>query len=881
MKKNIIFLILSFVLFSVPVAQGIIVKYPVSRERAIENVKMDFEGRDVIYYIKNDPQSSEWTFFVDAEPTKGWEHECYLVRIFKYSENANSVIKKAFRRSLPPEGNFEPLESKKRYEDRLNIKPVVRYSSNSSNANASRTYAVILSGGIDRMSNYERYWNDCSFIYQTLVKKYKVPKENIYPIMSDGDDPANDMLTNDCTFASQNLDLDNDGVNDIRLAATKENVAATITALTQKMQKDDQLLLYVIDHGGLAEYDHSFIYLWGGDVIYDYELADMLKPLSDKYANINVVLGQCYSGGFIDDLKEMNCVVATASTYREESFACRDIPYDEFVYQWTCAINGADHLMMPVDADDDKNGKVSMMEAFEYAKANDRITFEHPQYSSTPISIGEDLAIDHLAPSVDLYIKDNPDDTGAEPNLTTDEFWKSPSIWVRNNDDNGLEHENPRYSQNHQMAYVYVKIENRGKEAYTGGSYLHMYWALASTGIRSCIWRGQEDYEGCVTGGKLNTSRIDPIAPGESRIIRVRWALPELLEYYPDGAVHFCLLAKIMDTTYDPVYDGTEANFFDLQGNNDHAQKNLILIDSSELSKGIEVFIRNKDVCAKKYNLEIRPDTTSLAFFSEAKVSMEMNPRIYSAWEKGGFKSINLELPSATATDKELRTVRFISGRSRLQQLEMGPYEFDKVMIKVEFFKPALTDKVYTFDLVQKDEDGNIVGGETFMVSVPGPSKVAPGIIKTDLGSGYYELSVDNAEFKSYRWSNTEGRVIGENGPVTVAPQMNDNVYSVFALTEDGDAATESVSFESEIGLKSVSVTTSGTMDVEFLTPVQNGAVVEVRPLTGTGNILHNDIEEGSSTAMIDISGLPSGLYAVTYMVGDLLVGQSKVKIEK
>lgn len=76
-----------------------------------------------------------------------------------------------------------------------------------------------------------------------------------------------------------------------------------------------------------------------------------------------------------------------------------------------------------------------MEEAFNYAKTHDRVSAEHPMYTSTPVSVGEDLAFTHLAPSVDLYIKDNPEDTGKEPNLTTDEFWKSPSIWVRNQDD--------------------------------------------------------------------------------------------------------------------------------------------------------------------------------------------------------------------------------------------------------------------------------------------------------------------------------------------------------------------------------------------------------------------------------------------------------------
>ena len=62
-------------------------------------------------------------------------------------------------------------------------------------------------------TNYERYWNDCSFIYQTLVNKYGVPKENVYPIMSDGNNPAADMRSISGTYLSQPLDLDNAGVD--------------------------------------------------------------------------------------------------------------------------------------------------------------------------------------------------------------------------------------------------------------------------------------------------------------------------------------------------------------------------------------------------------------------------------------------------------------------------------------------------------------------------------------------------------------------------------------------------------------------------------------------------------------------------------------------
>ena len=188
--------------------------------------------------------------------------------------------------------------------------------------------------------------------------------------------------------------------------------------------------MFVIDHGGSDDdISKSYICLWNGERLYDEELALMLKPFTSRLVNVNVVLGQCYAGGFNDNLEMVGCVVASAAQGNESSWACSDIPYDEFVYQWTCAVNGATHTGEPVVADGDRNGRVTMQEAFEYAELYDRQkNWETPQYTSTPLSVGEDLAFNHLAPSVDLFIQDNLGDTGKEPNTTIEEFWKSPSF---------------------------------------------------------------------------------------------------------------------------------------------------------------------------------------------------------------------------------------------------------------------------------------------------------------------------------------------------------------------------------------------------------------------------------------------------------------------
>ncbi|GEM_PF-3453836 len=52
----------------------------ITQREALSAVETAFEGKDVdIYYIKtNSIIPSTWDFFIDAEPLKGWEHECYI-----------------------------------------------------------------------------------------------------------------------------------------------------------------------------------------------------------------------------------------------------------------------------------------------------------------------------------------------------------------------------------------------------------------------------------------------------------------------------------------------------------------------------------------------------------------------------------------------------------------------------------------------------------------------------------------------------------------------------------------------------------------------------------------------------------------------------------
>ncbi|MDE6126750.1 MAG: hypothetical protein K2G30_07330, partial [Muribaculaceae bacterium] len=188
----------------------------ITKNEALEVVKNLYQGYDCDYYHINDHATDVWTFFVDAEPLKGWEHDCYVVTIPKNAVNKALVDPQIQKLKMPPSLNMTPAEVINRYGDNAFDKPQIvdNTARNVANPVANRTYAVILSGGINKNANYERYWNDCSFIYQSLTKTYSIPNDNIFVLMADGTDPADDMRLYNGGYASSPLDLDGDGLND-------------------------------------------------------------------------------------------------------------------------------------------------------------------------------------------------------------------------------------------------------------------------------------------------------------------------------------------------------------------------------------------------------------------------------------------------------------------------------------------------------------------------------------------------------------------------------------------------------------------------------------------------------------------------------------------
>lgn len=525
-----------------------------------------------------------------------------------------------------------------------------------------------------------------------------------------------------------------------------------------------------------------------------------------------------------------------------------------------------------------------MEEAFIYAKNQDRAD-EIPQYQSTPLSIGEDLTFNYIPSSVDLYIKDSEDDTGKEPNTVTQLYWISPSICIRNEMDNIFEHQNPEYSASHKTAYIYIRVYNRGKEAFDGtGKWVMAYWAEASTAITPKIWKGMEILStGQSKGGFAGSSKIGVIPPGEYMDVVIPWRLPSIMELAPEGNSHFCLYAKISDT---PLDDGFDLNkfHFDLKGSNDQAQKNIIIVKNDGLDKDYSVLVRNIVNSSASYSLEIKPCyETDSEIFDLSNVSMKLSKILSEAWENGGSELENIEL-SADSNDPSIKTFHFISSSGKISNIILKPNECDVVQIKFNFKQRLNKKKIYYLDLIQKDSIGNIIGGERFQIETPNFSGIpVDPIIDVDpvpINNNQYNLSVNNKNYSSYKWTNEQGKLLGDNNQVSVFPSILNKEYFVTVTDENGDLASNNVDFNNLIGFDFIS-NKDNIVNINFKSIPSNNSTIEfISILDGESKLIYPIIEQ-SKSQLIDVYSLQAGFYLINYIVGDNLIDQKRIQISK
>jgi len=174
--------------------------------------------------------------------------------------------------------------------------------------------------------------------------------------------------------------------------ATRENVQRVLGDLRKRVGKDDQLLILLIGHGSPADAsaagEDAKFNLVGPDLRAS-EWDELLKPIAGKLVFVDTT-GASFA--FLKRLAARGRIVLTATDSAAQQF---ETVFPEFFLK----------AFDDPAADTDKNGRVSVWEAFAYASANVRQWFEQHGQLATERALlddtGEGIGREAQNPGVD------------------------------------------------------------------------------------------------------------------------------------------------------------------------------------------------------------------------------------------------------------------------------------------------------------------------------------------------------------------------------------------------------------------------------------------------------------------------------------------------
>jgi len=223
-------------------------------------------------------------------------------------------------------------------------------------------FAVLIAGGYDSANSHLRYWHDLTAMYN-ILKNAGYKPANIYVIYADG------------------VGWGGSTAIPVNYSATKANIATVFTLLAGKMDSLDTLYIMTNDHGGGGSGDPSgdetvthtdeVLWLWNAVGMTDDEFAAQMNKIT-AYNKIIMQMKQCFSGGYLDDTTKPNRILMSSCSPTQISYGRAANDYGEFTFWYFSALTGnKPDGSGAVNADANNDGKVSIMEAWNFARAHD------------------------------------------------------------------------------------------------------------------------------------------------------------------------------------------------------------------------------------------------------------------------------------------------------------------------------------------------------------------------------------------------------------------------------------------------------------------------------------------------------------------------------
>jgi hypothetical protein len=224
-------------------------------------------------------------------------------------------------------------------------------------------HAVLIAGGWDATNNHIRYWNDLKTMYALLLSK-GYPKANIKVLYADG--------------------VAKDASMPVNYSATGANISLVFSTLAGQTGIESPVYIMTNDHGTQLAGGKTGLCLWNHEVMSDTDFAGHVNKVKN-YGKMIIQMKQCYSGGFVAPLTKANRIVMSSCSPTQVSWSNATATYGEFTFWYFSALMGyKPDGSGTVNADANGDGKVSILEAYNFARSHDGSS-ETPLYDDNGV----------------------------------------------------------------------------------------------------------------------------------------------------------------------------------------------------------------------------------------------------------------------------------------------------------------------------------------------------------------------------------------------------------------------------------------------------------------------------------------------------------------
>lgn len=253
-----------------------------------------------------------------------------------------------------------------------------------------------------------------------------------------------------------------------------------------------------------------------------------------------------------------------------------------------------------------------------------------------------------------------------------------------------------------------------------------------------------------------------------------------------------------------------------------------------------------------------------------------MSEGIFSAWDRGGKQYEYMAYKPSINT-----SALYVQSNGVVKQVEMDANQLDLVAFKFNFFMGAGKPESYFFNVIQRDANGKIIGGETIMVEVPYAKvneEFGEGEIVIEPGKGFFSSREVNSEFDDKNWIyqvfDIENHLISRFASMddlrNYCKSVNSSYFNIVAVSENGKLRRINISDIIDEPINNI-VVSSDSLQIYFNSYcVNEGDIVSIKSLSNYGfNSKEISLTSNQKDYEISTQSFPRGIYVVSYLTND------------